>query len=390
MTHVHPAVGGQVYLDKPGLDGLVKELAAQGYSVVAPTLRDSVILLRPVRSSTELAHGVRDVQDGGSYRLVEGDPDLHFEYVVGPDGPKRYLFPPEQRLLEMHVDGDDFVLDGGPAQPPKLAFLGIRPCELAAIQAQDRVFGADDPAPFRCESEVGYRQAREAALTLVVNCTHPGGTCFCGSMGTGPEAQAGFDMALTELRGGFVIKVGSPRGAALAERLTVRVPTSAELELAEVRLEQARARMGRRVDTCGLPKMLEAAVEHPRWDDVAKRCLGCGNCTLVCPTCFCSSMLDSSQLAGSGAARTRQWDSCFTLQFSYTTAGPLRNSVRARYRHWLRHKLSTWWEQFGTSGCVGCGRCITWCPVGIDLTREVAAIRGSAPGVAPAGEEVAR
>ena len=378
MTNVHPAVGGRVYLEKPGLDAFVRELASQGYKVVAPTRRDGVIVLRPVRAATELAHGVRDVQDGGSYRLADGDPDLYFEFVVGPDGPKRYLFPPEQRLLEIHAEREEFVLDAGPAQSPKIAFLGIRPCELAAILVQDRVFGADDPAPFRCEAEAGYCQARKAALTIVVNCTHPGGTCFCGSMGTGPEAKSGFDLALTELRGGFVVEVGSPRGGELAQRLPVREATSAELELAEVRLEQARGRMGRQMDTLGLPELLTAAVEHPRWDNVAKRCLGCGNCTMVCPTCFCSSMVDSSDLAGTSASRMRQWDSCFTLQFSYTTAGPLRNSLRARYRHWLRHKLCTWWEQFGMSGCVGCGRCITWCPVGIDITEEVAALRGQA------------
>jgi sulfhydrogenase subunit beta (sulfur reductase) len=387
MSSTQPVVGGRVYLEKGGLEVLVRELGAQGYTVVAPTRREGVILMRPVRSVSDMARGVRDEQDGGQYRLLDGDADLYFEFVIGPDGPKRYLFPPEQRLLEMHVAVDEFVLDAGPAQPPKLAFLGIRPCEQAAILVQDRVLGADDPAPFRCEAEAGYRQARDASLTIVVNCTHPGGTCFCGSMGTGPEARSGFDLALTELRGGFVMKVGSPRGGDLAQRLPVREPTSAELELAEVRLEQARGRMGRQMDTRDLPGLLTAAVEHPHWDDVAKRCLGCGNCTMVCPTCFCSSMADGSHLGDGGASRTRTWDSCFTLQFSYTTAGPLRNSIRARYRHWLRHKLSTWWEQFGLSGCVGCGRCITWCPVGIDLTQEVAAIRGSASSGATRTEQ---
>jgi sulfhydrogenase subunit beta (sulfur reductase) len=388
MVHVQPTVGGRVYLEKEGLDALIGELARQGYTVLAPTQRDAVVSLRPVRAAAELARGVRDEQAGGRYRLAPGDPDLYFQFVVGPDGPKRYLFPAEQALLQMHVHDESFVLDAGPAQPPKLAFFGIRPCEVAAILAQDRVFGADDPAPFRCEAEAGYRQARNVSLIIVVNCTHPGGTCFCQSMGTGPEVRSGFDLALTELRGGFVVTVGSPRGGELSQRLPVRTPTSAEIEL---RLEQARGRMGRQLDTAGLPAMLSGAVEHPHWDDVAKRCLGCANCTLVCPTCFCSSIVDASDLADAGASRKRQWDSCFTLQFSYTTAGPLRSSIRARYRHWLRHKLCTWWEQFGMSGCVGCGRCITWCPVGIDITREVAALRGAVPSTAPpTGKEVAR
>jgi sulfhydrogenase subunit beta (sulfur reductase) len=376
MPKVQPTVGGQVFLEKAGLASLVSELSGQGYRVLAPTLRDGVILLRPVRSVADMARAVKDRQDGGMYRLSDGDPDLFFEFVLGPDGPKRYLFPPEQRLFALHVEAEQFVLDAGPDQPQKIAFLGIRPCELAAIQVQDRVFGADDPTPIRCEAETGYRQAREAALTVAVNCTHPGGTCFCTSMGTGPSAQSGFDLALTELRGGFVVHVGTPRGGELAARLPVREATSSEQELAEVRLEQARGRMGRTMDTSGLRQLLCDTVDNPHWDDVAKRCLGCGNCTMVCPTCFCSSMVDGSGLADGSALRKRLWDSCFTLQFSYTTAGPVRSSGRARYRHWLRHKLGTWWEQFGLSGCVGCGRCITWCPVGIDLTREVESLRG--------------
>jgi sulfhydrogenase subunit beta (sulfur reductase) len=388
MGSTQPVVGGQVYLEKPGLESLIKELCTQGYCVVAPTRREGTILMRPVRSVAEMAHGVRDQQDGGHYRVQDGDPDLYFEFVVGPDGPKRYLFPAEQRLFALHIEGNEFVLDAGPLQPPKLAFVGIRPCELAAIEVQDHVFGADDPAPIRCEAEAGYRQAREVALTIVVNCTHPGGTCFCHSMGTGPQAQAGFDLALTELRGGFVIQIGTPRGGELARRLPIREASAAELELAEVRLEQARGHMGRQMETRGLAELLTVAVEHTHWDEVAKRCLGCGNCTMVCPTCFCSSMADGSGLADGSASRTRTWDSCFTLQFSYTTAGPVRNTIRARYRHWLRHKLCTWWEQFGTSGCVGCGRCITWCPAGIDLTREIAAIRGQAPALsAPAASK---
>jgi len=164
----------------------------------------------------------------------------------------------------------------------------------------------------------------------------------------------------------------------VAGRLAGRPATPAEIEAAAHLGAEARARQTRVVDLHGLRDRLYAAAEHPRWQQTAERCLACTNCTMVCPTCFCSSMVDSSDLAGTSASRMRQWDSCFTLQFSYTTAGPLRNSLRARYRHWLRHKLGTWWEQFGMSGCVGCGRCITWCPVGIDITEEVAALRGQA------------
>jgi ferredoxin len=239
----------------------------------------------------------------------------------------------------------------------------------------DRVFGTADKGHFRCESDSYYREARQSALILAVNCTRPGGTCFCASMGTGPQATEGFDLAMTELGRGFVIEAGSSRGAQLLDDLPAREPSSAELELAEVRLEQARSRMGRRIDTRDLAQLLNENIENPVWEAVAKRCLGCGNCTMVCPTCFCSTVVDSTSLDGRTVSRMRQWESCFTHQFSYTGGGPVRSSIRARYRHWLRHKLSTYHEQFDCSGCVGCGRCITWCPVGIDLTKEAAAIR---------------
>ncbi|GMV96525.1 MAG: 4Fe-4S ferredoxin [Phycisphaerae bacterium] len=366
------------YLPKSELGALIDVLQKEGYTIVGPTVVDGVVSLRPVRSLEDLARGLQDEQGPGTYRTREADPDLYFQHVVGPDGPKRYLFPPTQTLFGLHVEGRRFVVDAGPPEPPKLAFLGVRPCELAAMAVQDRVFGASDPRTFRCESNPYYSQVREAALVIAVNCTRPGGNCFCASMGTGPVASEGFDLAMTELRAGFVVEVGSPRGAELVRKLKVREPTAAELELAELRLAQAAAGMGKKLDTSGLPELLEAAVEHPHWDDVGKRCLGCGNCTMVCPTCSCGSILDSTDLPARTATRTRQWESCFTHQFTYTTSGPVRTTIRARYRHWLRHKLSTWLAQYGTMGCVGCGRCVTWCPVGIDLTQEVAAIRGEA------------
>ncbi|MBF0393567.1 MAG: 4Fe-4S dicluster domain-containing protein, partial [Alphaproteobacteria bacterium] len=120
--------------------------------------------------------------------------------------------------------------------------------------------------------------------------------------------------------------------------------------------------------------------EHPRWDEVAKRCLTCGNCTMVCPTCFCTTVDDVTDLGGTRTERVRSWDSCFTLDFSYIHGGSVRNEGSSRYRQWITHKLSSWHDQFGSSGCVGCGRCITWCPVGIDITEEVGAIRASEEG----------
>ena len=356
----------------------MQALYAQGYTVIAPVIVEGVIMLRPVTCADQIARGVRDEQEGGHYRLQDSDPGLYFEYVVGPDSPKRFFFPPVQRLFSLHIEGERFALDEGQPSPPKLAFIGIRGCELAAIRVQDRAFGIEEhQGTFRCESEVYYEQTRQQSFMVAVNCTQTAATCFCTSWGSGPEAKQDYDLSLTEIKAGFIIRVGSDRGRLLLDQLPVHDVTGEQLEVEDLKLQDAVNQMDRRFDPTGVKKLLDQSIEHPHWDEVAQRCLSCGNCTMVCPTCFCSTVADSNDLATGQVTRTREWESCFTHEFSYTTPGPERRSTRAQYRHWLRHKLCTWWDQFDLSGCTGCGRCITWCPVGIDLTQEVEAIRRS-------------
>ena len=365
---------------KVALAAMVETLIDQGYTVIGPVLHRDVIKLKPITHSDEMALGVRDLQDGGRYRLEEGDGTHFFEYVVGPDSGKCYFFPPSQELFAVDIQKGRFTLQQGGTSVPKLALLGLRPCDLAAIRVQDKIFAESEAAGATyCEAERYYNRARSESLLIAINCTRPGGTCFCDSMGTGPKAVDGFDVAMTELASGFVVEAGSETGMLLLEKLPLRDPSSAELELADLKMKLAREHMGRLLDTRNIVALLDKNIEHPWWDQVASRCLSCGNCTMVCPTCFCTTVADSSDLSTQRATRTRRWESCFTHQFSATTMGPHRHTIRGRYRHWMRHKLGTWWKQFGTSGCVGCGRCITWCPVSIDLTEEAAGIRGDHP-----------
>jgi ferredoxin len=363
--------GPACVLGADGLSALFQALLDSGHTVVAPAARDGAIALREIGSAAELPAGKTDEQGPGSYRLKERDDGALFGHAAGPDAPKRWLHPPAFLRFRAHREKSGFRLEKGETAAPKYAFLGIKPCELAAIGRQDRVLLG---GPY---AEPAYAERRKEALLVVAQCTEAHGTCFCASMGTGPRAEGGFDLALTELLGDgrheLLVETGSERGAVLLAAVPKRAAAPADLEAARSASAHAAATMGRTLPTAGLKQALQAKVESPRWDDVEKRCLSCANCTLVCPTCFCSTIEDTTDLTGTVSERWRRWDSCFTLDFSYIHGGSVRRSGASRYRQWLTHKLASWVDQFGESGCVGCGRCITWCPAGIDLTEEARA-----------------
>ncbi|MGE0483674.1 MAG: 4Fe-4S dicluster domain-containing protein [Gammaproteobacteria bacterium] len=355
------------------LDRLLALLAGDGYTCIGPIVHDGAIVYDTIDGSADLPRGWTDEQAPGHYRLLRRDDDALFGYNVGPQAWKRCLFPPRERVWQMSIEGEAFVPAPEADDAARHAFIGVRACELAAIGVQDRVFGGGS------FHDGAYLARRAEAFVVAVNCVEAGGTCFCADMGTGPAAHDGHDIALTELVDGdrhrFLAVAGSPRGAALLARLGAAAADT-ELEAdAAAGIEHARASMGRHLATDGLPALLARSLDSPHWETVAERCLACANCTAVCPTCFCSSVEDTADLDGALATRWRQWDSCFNPGFSYLHGGEVRRSTAARYRQWLTHKLGTWHDQFGSSGCVGCGRCITWCPVGIDLTAETARLR---------------
>ncbi len=368
-------------IDLAGFDALLAALHGRGYETVGPVRRDGAIVYDRIESAAELPAGWIDQQAPGSYRLTRRTDDAVFGYAVGPHSWKRYLFPPKQTLFSVQRQTDG-GLQFSPAaiDAPKRAFIGVRACELAAIGVQDRVFAGGEPI------DPGYVARREAVLLVAVNCAVAADTCFCSSMGTGPAVSGGHDLALTELIDAaghrFLVEAGSAIGAQVLAELPGQAATAEAIAAASTQSQRVAAGQVRRIDAATVPALLMRNLDHPRWDEVAERCLSCANCTLACPTCFCSSNQEVTDLAGA-AHRERHWDSCFNVEFSHLGHGSVRGSVKARYRQWLTHKLATWHEQFGQSGCVGCGRCITWCPVGIDITEEVAAIAASDPGGTP-------
>jgi Fe-S-cluster-containing hydrogenase component 2 len=374
--------GDTLVVEARDLDALLGALRERGHALLGPTVRDGAIVLGEIERAADLPVGVGDEHDGGRYRLRRREDGAFFGYAVGPHAWKRYLHPPAVVRWRARKENGGFVAEPDTASPPRYAFVGVRPCELAAILVQDRVFLG---GPF---VDPAYRSRRESAFLLAVDCGSPAGTCFCVSMGTGPKAGPGFDLALTEViedaRHVLVVEVGTERGAEVASAVPGRPAEPGDVEAARAVTAAAASRMGRTLDTAGLKEALYRRYEDPRWDEVAKRCLACANCTMVCPTCFCATVEDETDLVGHETERRRIWDSCFSQEFSYVHGGSVRTSGGARYRQWITHKLATWHDQFGVSGCVGCGRCITWCPVGIDITAEARAVRqGEAQGRRP-------
>ncbi|SDP18925.1 4Fe-4S dicluster domain-containing protein [Nakamurella panacisegetis] len=374
-------------LDTAGLQALIDVLAGRGYTVIGPTISGGAIVNAPIRTIDDLPRGWGDDQDAAHYRLRHRDDDAYFGFASGAQSAKPVFFPTDELLWrgrrahgEVTVESD---VEGGaaPDGAGPVALLGVRSCDLHAIAIHDRVLGG------RVRADAHYVARRDDAFIVSVSCTDPGGTCFCVSMGTGPRPENGpdarFDLSLTELLDGgghrFVVEVGSARGAEVLTEISASPAPPDDLAAADEVAQSAAGRMGRTLDTDGIKELLYASVESPRWDDVASRCLACGNCTMVCPTCFCTTVEDIGDLTGDDAERHRFWDSCFDADFSYIHGGTVRASTKSRYRQWMTHKLGSWIDQFGTSGCVGCGRCVTWCPAAIDITAEAAALRGATP-----------
>ena len=366
-----------VVLDRDGLDDLISVLRAEGYRVIGPTVRDTAIVLDSLESGDNLPVGWGVETGPGRYRLTKRSDSAVFGHSAGPQSWKQYLHPAHQQLWSEAQDG---TFCAPATQPVKYAFLGVRACDLAAIGILETVLSAGG------RSSAGLV---ENLFVIAANCTEPGGVCFCASMNTGPEARSGYDLSLTERTDDdghrFITRVGTEQGARILALVRRRRATDEETSEAAHAVSEAARHMGRAMPDTDLRGMLREARDADVWEDVASRCLTCGNCTMVCPTCFCTTTEDVSDLTGDHAERWQHWSSCFDLDYSQLHGGTIRASGESRYRQWISHKLGTWHDQFGSSGCVGCGRCIDWCPVGIDITAEAARLTG-ASSIDPDGD----
>lgn len=376
-----PPIRSFVAIPKDELQSVVDQLRELGYRTIGPCVGEGAVIYDDLTSIDQLPQGLVDEQDGGHYRLRRDDGAGCFDHVVGPHSLKNFLFPPRETIQELvRKDGSWQVHQPEHDEPP-LAVIGVRSCDLHAVEVQDRTFLQ---GPY---VDPGYQARREKLFLAAVNCRRAAATCFCHSMKTGPAVRRGFDIALTEQDDSYVIEIGTARGAEAIAAADWHPCSQDEIEQARAvprdlehrmhhREQTADTARPRHLNTDDIRDLLLGNLDHPRWEEVGQRCLACANCTLVCPTCFCGHVQEVADLTGDHVRRERTWASCFMSEHSQMSSGVVRQATAARYRQWLTHKLASWIDQYGVSGCVGCGRCITWCPVAIDLTEEVAAIRG--------------
>jgi len=351
---------------------LVTKLMALGYRCLGPTVENGAIVMRELDAPDGLPRGLQAAQAPGRYQLTRDPLNRYFAWANGPQAIKPLAFAPEESLWRVERDAAG-ALQFAPVLPatPAQAIIGVRACDLAALALQDAHFLQ------KGRRDAHYAQRREQLFLVAVQCAEPGATCFCASTGDGPTPTVGYDLALTELAGGFVTLAGTVKGQQVLNALGLAPATPQQIEAARQQGQTAAASQTRSLPSRKLRDALMSRLEHPRWDEVATRCLACGNCTAVCPTCFCHAESDVPALDGQASQHVRMWDSCFGESHGHLHGFNVRPDIRSRYRQWLTHKLATWHDQYGRSGCVGCGRCIAWCPAEIDLTEEVAALTRS-------------
>jgi sulfhydrogenase subunit beta (sulfur reductase) len=352
---------------------LINGLRRRGYRCIGPLPQQGAVIYAELLTKDLLPLGIIDRQSPGCYRLQNTPVPAVFGAHPGPVSWKTFLWPDFVPIFDALRTADGFEIRSAAVPPEKYAFIGVRPCDLHAIETLDLVFHK------RPGLAIDYTCRRKNLFVVAVNCTSAADTCFCEAMGTGPEALSGYDLCLTELPDPvdhrFLIAVGSAEGMNLVGELKNQSATLSDLQKVRGLLSDTVKKMAGKLNIADVKDLLSGLWDHPHWSEIAARCLACGNCTMVCPTCFCTTVADTSDLAGRRAKRYRRWDSCFNLSFSTLHGGYVRSSIAARYRHFVIHKLATWVDQFGRPGCVGCGRCTTWCPAGIDITAVVGTIR---------------
>ena len=327
---------------------------------------DRLILQYQVYGPTEKRnHYVFDEVSSGS------QVDLSYQTTILP--PKKFLIPQCEVLLTLRRDGT--AVTQAPEFHRKQLIFGIHSCDLNGISLLDRVFLNDFPSE-------NYRKRRNNLVLVALSCSEVADTCFCSSLGTGPSVRDGFDLLLTPVRKGYLIESGSKEGDKLLAQIEGSSASAEDLACKEERIEEAKKKFTRFIDTENLSELFENNLNHPIWRRLGDIDLACAQCINSCPTCYCFDVRDKLSIDIREGSRYTEWDACFLLEFSEVAlGGNFRRDRADRVRQFMGHNLG-WGGAAQHRGspirfkCVGCGRCIRTCPVRIDITEVVAELRG--------------
>lgn len=359
---------GTYLLNLEDLSNLFSQLHNSSYAQFGPIYRDGAIMLDQLSSINDLPVGWEEKIAPGKYDLKKKGKKL-FSHTIGPQSFKKFLHPPKRKLWDAELTGEGFEIKEE-EKPTKMAFWGIRNCDLHAILILDRIF-----LKGRYVNK-WYKKAREELFVVAVACSAPSSNCFCTTMGYRNQPETGFDFSLIELNDQqYLATAGSLKAHEFALNLGFQLANEEVINTGLKLISRAEKKLTKRFEKEEVAKTLKSKLEDKGWENIASKCLACANCTMVCPTCFCTTISDITDITGEHTERWQSWDSCFNTEYSYIHGGNIRNSTRSKYRQWMTHKFSNWQDQFATHGCVGCGRCITWCPVGIDITEELNAMK---------------
>ncbi len=338
------------------------------YSVIVPE-SDFPAVLEKLRQEYHLYAPVRKGPDF-AFAPVDRMEDLTLDYPTTILPPKKFPFPAKETIFTFEDGKFSKIQDIIPEE--KQIVLGVHPCDVAGLRFLDRVF-------LGYRSDPRYLRRRNNFLIFAATCKSVSETCFCLSMGTGPEATTGFDVLITDLGRRFLMEAGTDEGEGILRSLGAQAATEDDIAAKRSLVERLKGEFKRGVDTDGMPELCMASQDHPVWQKYGEICLACGQCGMSCPTCFCFDVREKVAPTLASGERYRQWDVCLLKEFSQVAmGGNFRPERSARLRQFICHNLSYGSYQFSLTKCVGCGRCIKVCPVDIDITEIAAELREGA------------
>jgi len=319
------------------------------------------IAFSEINNINEIFVALTDIQKPGYYRASSG-----YRFRHSFSSPKVFLLPPEHLILTVSRDYD--ILESSSSfQELTAIFFGIKPCDRKAIDILDHILYGRSPV---------YTTRRNAVRAIVVEeCLEPGETCFCSTVNAGPTISSGFDIAYARLYGDLLVfRYGSSLGEKILGKVGLQRAQESHVKMYLEMVNRAISMMrGRIPNISEIQKaLMEKVSAKPFWEEISSKCVGCGNCNYVCPTCFCTEIED--RVENGFSTRVGVWLGCLTYTYGLVAGGHFRQELYTRYRHFILHKFLFYPKQVGDIGCVGCGRCITWCPLGIDLRETLSRI----------------